>query len=112
MTTKGLRTVWRLPVESLFSLLLVFVLTGCSSSINISAPDTAPIQTITSNDQPSSIGVQCPPVNPKNTVCTAQYEPVCVKSQSGSTISYRTAGNACSACVTPEAISYVEGECS
>ena len=112
MTTETLRASWRLPVYALLSLLLVLVLTGCSSSINISAPDTTPIQTPIFNNQPSNIGVQCPPFNPNNTICTAQYQPVCVKSQDGSTVSYRTAGNACSACATPEAISYVEGECS
>ncbi len=112
MAIKGLRATQRLPVDALFSLLLVFVLTGCSSSVNISAPDTTPIQTPTFNGQSSSIGIQCPPFNPKDTICTAQYAPVCVKSQNGSTVSYRTAGNTCSACATPEAISYVEGECS
>ncbi len=112
MTIKGLRASQRLPVNALFSLLLILVLTGCSSSVNILAPDTVPIQNSIFNGQSSNIGIQCPPFNPNNTICTAQYTPVCVKSQNGSTVSYRTASNACSACATSEAISYVEGECS
>lgn len=46
-------------------------------------------------------------------VCTMQYDPVCVKHKApNGQISYKTAGNACSACTTATAISYTPGECS
>ena len=94
-------------------LLATLALSGCNTTVEIPTPSTTPIKLSDTSPTPSAGAfTQCPPFNPDNTICTAQYEPVCVKSQDGSTISYRTAGNACSACATVEAISYVEGECS
>jgi len=91
----------------ILSLALVFLLTltGCSYT-----PDSVvPIQSGTDNIE--NTFTQCPASTSNNTMCTMQYEPVCVKTQTGSMISYRTAGNACSACNLPEAIGYTEGEC-
>ncbi|MDN3398328.1 hypothetical protein QL919_06250 [Psychrobacter sp. APC 3426] len=99
----------------LFSLPLTLALASCSYMPDITMPDshtTTPTQPNTSTHQPpAGVFSQCPPFNPANTICTAQYDPVCVKTQTGSVISYRTAGNACSACSTPEAVAYVKGEC-
>ncbi len=83
----------------------VLILTGCSYT-----PDSVtPIQSGTNNIENTL--TQCPASTSNKTMCTMQYEPVCVKTQTGSVISYRTAGNACSACNLPEAIGYTEGEC-
>lgn len=88
-------------------------LASCSNINNTILPDSTPIQPPTSNTSqpPKGMVAQCPTFDPKKTMCTAQYDPVCVKTKVGSVVSYRTAGNACSACSTPEAISYVKGEC-
>ena len=105
------------PSTLALSLTITFTL-GLAGCNNISPnsnrmPDSTPIQPPASNTSqpPKGIVAQCPTFNPEKTMCTAQYDPVCVKTQVGSVISYRTAGNACSACSTPEAISYVKGEC-
>ena len=105
------------PSTLALSLTITFTLglAGCNniSPNSNSMPDSTPIQPPASNTSqpPKGIVAQCPTFNPEQTMCTAQYDPVCVKTQVGSVISYRTAGNACSACSTPEAISYVKGEC-
>lgn len=87
----------------------VLALSGCTTNTTTATPNT-PV-----NNQPAQFEdspfTQCPPYNPEQTICTAQYQPVCVKEKTGSTISYRTAGNACSACGSETAIGYVEGEC-
>jgi len=111
----------RLPVSwqsclSLLGFTATITLAGCTSMVNVLAPDTKPIHTphSASTDNPVSNAdffTQCPPFNPKNTICTMQYDPVCVKVTTNSGISSRTAGNACSACGTSEAIGYVKGEC-
>ena len=99
--------------SSLFGLTLTMALTSCSY---LPSPDTntAPTQpTKTSNTLPQGSLTQCPPSNASagDTMCTMQYDPVCVKTKVGSVIGYRTAGNACSACNMPEAVGYVKGEC-
>ncbi|WP_201632105.1 hypothetical protein [Psychrobacter immobilis] len=101
------------PSTLVLSLTITLGLAGCnniSSNSNL-MPDSTPIQPPASNtiQPPKGLVAQCPTFEPEKTMCTAQYDPVCVKTQVGSVISYRTAGNACSACSTPEAVSY--GEC-
>jgi len=93
---------------------LVLALTACNSTLNTATPTTVPAQSSTNNNSQmlENTLTQCPPFDPVNTICNAQYDPVCVKTKVGSVISYRTAGNACSACSTPEAIGYTKGECS
>lgn len=88
-------------------------LASCSNINNTTVSDSTPIQPPTSHTSqpPKGTVAQCPTFDPEKTMCTAQYDPVCVKTKVGSLISYRTAGNACSACSTPEAVSYVKGEC-
>ena len=93
-------------------LTLVLLLTGCSSMSDMGTSGqspTPPSPDITQKFEDTL--TQCPPANPTNNICTAQYEPVCVKTKVGSIISYQTASNACSACNTPEAIGYAKGEC-
>lgn len=93
------------------------VLIGCQNA-NISTASSNNHETV-SQDNPAidnSIqgeSTQCGPFNPNEMViCTMQYDPVCVtQKQADGTISYRTAGNSCSACSTAESISYIEGEC-
>ena len=110
MFKKGLSSSWLI----LTGLSITLALTGCSGLANVSTPDTTYIQTPAPNSQKPSTEVldQCPPFNTTNTMCTAQYDPVCVKTQVGSTVSYRTASNTCSACSTSEAVSYTKGECN
>ena len=92
---------------------LVLALTACSYSPNTAAPITVPTQPSTNNSQMLENALtQCPTSHSQSTMCTMQYDPVCVKTKVGSVISYRTAGNACSACNIPEAIGYTKGECS
>ncbi|TXD97640.1 hypothetical protein ES754_01225 [Psychrobacter frigidicola] len=112
MFTKNYSTLWRSSF-SLLGLSLAITLTGCSNMPSINAPDTTPIHTPTTNQQTSSDKnfTRCPPYNPEQTMCTAQYDPVCVTVNNGATISYRTAGNACSACGTTSAVGYVKGQC-
>ena len=107
MFNKGLSSSWLM----LTGLSIIIALTGCSSLVDAPISDT---QTLAFNNQIPSGAMfeQCPSFDAKNNMCTAQYEPVCVKTQVGSTVSYRTASNACSACSTSEAIGYSKGECN
>jgi len=90
---------------------LVLTLTACSSTLN--TPTNVPTQSSTNNSQMlENTLTQCPTSRSESTMCTMQYDPVCVKTKVGSVISYRTAGNACSACNIPEAVGYAKGECS
>ncbi|WP_198334631.1 hypothetical protein [Psychrobacter namhaensis] len=99
--------------SSLFGLTLTMALASCSYLPSSVTPDTTPTQpTNTQNSLPDGPFTQCPPASSADTMCTMQYDPVCVKTQVGSVISYRTAGNACSACGKPEAVGYVKGECN
>ncbi|WP_352337966.1 hypothetical protein [Psychrobacter sp. 16-MNA-CIBAN-0192] len=111
MFTNHFLTSWR-SYCSLAALSMTMALTGCTNMPNIDAPDTTPIQT-PAHPQASDNRVfsKCPPYNPEQNICTAQYDPVCVTVKNGSTISYRTAGNACSACGSALAVGYVKGEC-
>ncbi|WP_341534110.1 hypothetical protein [Psychrobacter coccoides] len=98
---------------SLVGLSITLGLVGCSEIASVTQPVTSVSQPPHSNTQlPDGAFIQCPPFNPNQTICTAQYDPVCVKTESAGIINYRTAGNACSACSTPDAIGYVAGECS
>ena len=76
----------------------MLTLAGCNniSSNSNPMPDSTPIQPPASNTSqpPKGLVAQCPTFDPAKTMCTAQYDPVCVKTQVGSVISYRTAGNA------------------
>ena len=112
MTTKNLSRSWL----SILGLSMTMALAGCTGMVNVPAPDTTPLQSPysanTNNEASDAVDfTQCPSFNPKNTICTMQYDPVCVKVTTNSGISSRTAGNACSACGAPEASGYVEGEC-
>ena len=89
-------------------LILVLALTGCSSMSGQTPTPSSP----DISQQFEGALTQCPPANPANNICTAQYEPVCAKTKVGSVFSYRTASNACSACNIPEAVGYTKGECS
>ena len=106
---------------SLLGLSATIALAGCNNIQSIDAPDTSPIYTIeydknqsytTNKGSNSNPFTKCPPFNPEQTMCTAQYDPVCVTVKNRDGISYRTAGNACSACGTTAAIGYVKGQCS
>ncbi|MGE6474438.1 hypothetical protein [Psychrobacter sp. NPDC078631] len=94
-------------------LILVLALTGCSSISDIrkSGQTPTPSSPDISQQFEGAALTQCPPANPANNICTAQYEPVCVKTKVGSVVSYRTASNACSACNISEAVGYAKGEC-
>ena len=93
---------------------LVLALTACSSTLNTTTPTTVPAQSSTNNNSQMLKNplTECPTSHSEKAMCTMQYDPVCVKTKVGSVISYRTAGNACSACNIPEAIGYTKGECS
>ncbi|MGP9689306.1 hypothetical protein ACT3TH_09115 [Psychrobacter sp. AOP22-C1-C5] len=100
--------------SSLIGLTLTMALASCSYLPSPAMPETTPTQPAkTTNPLLKGNLTQCPPTTskPGDTMCTMQYDPVCVKTKVGSVISYRTAGNACSACNMPEAIGYVKGEC-
>ncbi|WP_296211734.1 hypothetical protein [Psychrobacter sp. UBA3480] len=98
---------------SLLILTLALVLTGCSSMSDIGTSGHIPTPSSPDLSQQFEGNLtQCPPANPANNICTAQYEPVCVKTKVGSIVSYRKASNACSACNIPEAIGYTKGECN
>ncbi|MGP5075754.1 hypothetical protein ACTXGZ_09685 [Psychrobacter celer] len=98
-------------IKHMLGLPLLLALASCSSLPDITMPESTPAQPTRSHQLPDGVFSQCPPFDPEKTMCTAQYDPVCVKGKTGNLISYRTAGNACSACSTPEAIGYVKGEC-
>lgn len=92
---------------------LAIALTACSSTLNTTTPTTVPTQSSTNNSQMlENMLTQCPTSHSESTMCTMQYDPVCVKTKVGSVISYRTVGNGCSACNIPEAIGYTKGECN
>lgn len=74
-------------------------------------PSTTPIPAPNNKMPNTGPFNQCPPSSSVNTICLDYYEPVCVKTQVGSAVSYNTGGNACSACSTPNAIGYIKGEC-
>lgn len=104
---------------AMLALTLGLTVTGCNNMITVPAPDTQPIRNTSQdpNFSPEQATIhtprKCPPFNPKvQKMCTMQYDPVCVKINTPTGISYRTAGNACSACNTAEAISYVPGQCN
>ncbi|MEN6668812.1 hypothetical protein AAJP47_00375 [Psychrobacter sp. B38] len=111
--THPFKTKLSLLKSSLLGLTLTMALAGCSYLPNAATSDNTPTSPATSPSKLPAGFTQCPPsnANAKDTICTMQYDPVCVKTKVGSVISYRTAGNACSACGTPEAIGYVKGEC-
>ena len=92
---------------------MALALAGCNNLPSTNTPEPPILDTSTPNNQALSdkVPTKCPPYNPEQTMCTAQYDPVCVKVKSGSVISYRTAGNACSACGSTSAVSYVQGRC-
>jgi len=98
---------------TLLILTLALALAGCSSMSDIGTSSQTPTSSNPdSSQQVKATLTQCPPADLANNICTAQYEPVCVKTKVESVVSYRTASNACSACNIPEAISYTKGECS
>ena len=104
---------WRSYV-SLLGLSTAIALTGCSNIQGIDAPDISPIHSTehnqsASNDNPFT---KCPLHNSEQTMCTSQYDPVCVTVKTESGLDYRTAGNSCSACGTTAAVGYVKGQCS
>lgn len=102
-----------------FSLSIGLLLTGCVTSDNSSStPNTetsAPSTSPGAYDSDGSIKIsQCGAftADKEHVMCTMQYDPVCVKHKApNGQISYKTAGNACSACTTATAISYTPGEC-
>ena len=94
---------------------LTMALASCSNMVNVPAPNTMPIQTehaTTTKNQKTDIFTQCAPSSSDKTMCTMQYDPVCVKVKTPTGFSTQTAGNACSACNVTGAISYTKGECS
>ena len=101
---------------SLLGLSAAIALTGCNN-IPSSTHTEPPIHSTDNQNNTmnqSSINnpfSKCPPFNPEQTMCTAQYDPVCVTVKNQAGISYRTAGNACSACGTTSAVGYVKGQC-
>lgn len=98
---------------SLLGLSVAMTLVGCSNIPSVAEPD-ATSNHIPPINQPApsdNLFTKCPPHNPEQNMCTMQYDPVCVTTKVGSVVSYRTAGNACSACGTTAAIGYVKGEC-
>jgi len=50
---------------------------------------------------------QC--IKPKPQVCTREYRPVCGFENDGN---HKTYSNACTACASPDVISYCEGDCN
>ena len=117
----------------LLCLALGLPLCACNNMVTIPEPDTQPIRSPDSSnpdnsapdnrtpeiDQPNiktSNGdedtSQCKGMDPTRIMCTAQYDPVCVKVETPTGVSYKTAGNSCSVCLLPNVISYVAGECA
>lgn len=117
----------KLSMTSSRSLLMALVLStlgiglvGCNNMVEVPAPATKPIhKTVVDaalksepNDANSSTVTKCPPFNyDEQMMCTMQFDPVCVTEKTANGVRQRTAGNACSACNTPEAISYTPGQC-
>jgi len=107
---------WSALICLALSLPVGLTLTGCDPMVTIPAPQTQPLEapvqpTTTPIKYDNKTATQCPTFNPERTMCTMQYDPVCVKVKTATGISYRTSGNACSGCMSAEAISYVPGEC-
>ncbi|MGM8885659.1 hypothetical protein ACS8FD_06925 [Psychrobacter sp. 1U2] len=104
---------WRLGAL-LLGLSATIALTGCNNIQSVNTPDDTAIPTVEYDKRISSDNpfTKCPPYNPEQTMCTMQYDPVCVKIKTNSGVNYRTAGNACSACGTTTAIGYIKGQCS
>lgn len=100
-------TVSKIMALSLTTGLLV---TGC---VTPEDADSAPHTNKPTPDNSILIS-QCDAFTPdkEQVVCTMQYDPVCVRHKApNGRISYKTAGNACSACTTATAVSYTPGEC-
>ena len=101
---------------SSLSLASAILLAGCNNMVSVPAPDTQPIKAPNHTAIPSHPNantlVQCGPFDPnEHMACTMQFDPVCVTEKTPNGLKQRTAGNACSACNTPAAVSYVPGEC-
>lgn len=95
------------------ALSLPLLLGGCNNTQPAKTIDNTTINTpMPKTSTPENAFTTCPPFNPDKNICTMQYDPVCVKVKDKSGIHYKTAGNACSACGTPEAIGFTQGECS
>lgn len=109
-----------LPIQSKAGLLIAaltfpLLMSGCNNAQPAKSTDSSTIhapKSDASNSKPDSAFVTCPPFDPDKNICTMQYDPVCVKIKDQSGIHYKTAGNSCSACGTPEAIGFTQGECS
>ena len=100
---------------SLLSVSVIITLTGCNNIQGINTQDTTPHLHTTEHSQPApsdSHFTKCPAYNPEQTMCTAQYDPVCVTVKTDAGLNYRTAGNSCSACGTTVGLGYVKGPCS
>lgn len=112
MFNHPLWTSWR-SCLSLLGISIAMTLAGCSNIPSTAEPDTTTIHTPSPTQQAPSdkLFIKCPPHNPEQNMCTMQYDPVCVTTKVGSVVSYRTAGNACSACGVTAAIGYVSGRC-
>ena len=81
MFTNHFLTSWR-SYCSLIALSMTMALTGCNNMPSIDAPDTTPIHTPANpQDSANIIFAKCPPYNPEQNICTAQYDPVCVPSK-------------------------------
>lgn len=98
--------------SSLLGLTLTMALASCSYLPNSVTPDTTPTQPATNSLLKDNL-TQCPPAssNSGDTMCTMQYDPVCVKVKTPTGFSTQTAGNACSACNVTGAVNYTKGEC-
>ncbi len=92
---------------------LPLLLAGCNNTQPAKTVDSTTINTpMPKTSTLENAFTTCPPFNQDKNICTMQYDPVCVKVKSQGKISYKTAGNACSACGTPEAIGFTQGACS
>lgn len=107
----------RFGIAKLIALSLTtgLLVTGCMITEDSNSPNTqTPTPTTTLPDAYDVKAAQCGPFTPEKAevMCTMQYDPVCVKHKApNGQISYKTAGNACTACTTPTAISHTPGEC-
>lgn len=94
-------------------LLAAFTFSGCQT------PSTSPTPTAPITANPETPDSQTPPSfrqcgkKPAGTImCTMQYDPVCAKVNNNGVISYKTFGNACSACNGEDnVISTTKGAC-
>ena len=102
----------RFTVSKIMALSLTtgLLMTGC-----VTAEESNSVPNPNTPTPDNSIMItQCGAFTPdkEQVMCTMQYDPVCVKHKAtNGQISYKTAGNACSACTTATAISYTPGEC-